>query len=255
MELAPSPPRATYGGVDFNRPLQQHYLSEIFPRFQEEYNQLPHFRPADWTVNPRFFLDNDAFNSVDALAYWAMIRFHQPRQIIEVGSGHSTLLGAQALEKNGGGRLVAIDPYPRRFIKEARAGVDLITKQVQEVPLDVFRSLERDDILFVDSSHVVRVGGDANFLFLEVLPRLKPGVLVHVHDIHFPFDYPSELIVDRNVYWTEQYLLHAYLIGNAAIEVVFGSRYCAHSFPNETRLAFPDNGRLRGASFWMRTKD
>ena len=87
-DLARSIPRSGYAGVDFNQRLQLHYLSEVFPRFQEEYAQLPRSRPDDWETNPRFFLGNDAFNGVDALAYWAMVRFHRPKKIVEVGSGN-----------------------------------------------------------------------------------------------------------------------------------------------------------------------
>ncbi len=251
-DLPRSAALSKYRGVDFNPTLQHHYVSEVLPRFQAEFAALPQSKPKDFASSPRFFIGNDAFDGIDALAYWAMIRQHRPKRIVEVGSGHSTLLGAQALRVNGSGLLVAIDPYPREFIREANDCV-MRREHVQETPIGVFASLERDDILFVDGSHVVRSGGDANFVFLDVLPTLRPGVLVHVHDIHFPFDYPTELISDRNVYWTEQYLLHAYLIGNRTSEVVFGSRYCGHVFPDETGHAFPSVSRPGGASFWIRT--
>jgi hypothetical protein len=239
-------------GVDFNHDRQLAYLVETFPLFRQEYAAIPSDRPKDWATRPRFFLDNDAFQNVDPLVYWAMIRAHRPARIVEIGSGFSTLLAAQAVRANGTGRVTAVDPFPREFVRRNDLDIELITRPVEHVDLELFRSLEAHDMLFVDSSHVVRSGGDVNWIVFDILPLLPPGVLVHFHDIHFPFDYPRELIDRRNVYWTEQYLLHACLLRNDADEVLFGTRYAAHHWPDEVAHAFPSAKRLDGASFWLR---
>ena len=250
----PSAVRSHYRfpGLDLNDRGQLRYLKEIFPRYQDEYAAIPVVRPASWSTRPTFYLTNDAFQNIDALAYWAMIRSHRPKRIVELGSGFSTLLAAEAVSRNGGGRVTAIDPFPREFIERNGCGIDLIKRKAENTEPELLLSLEAGDMVFVDSSHVVRQGGDVNWFFLEILPQLRDGVLVHIHDIHFPFDYPSELISRRNVYWTEQYLLHCYLLKNSIDEVLFSSRYSAHVFPAETRAAFPCVEKLDGGSLWIR---
>jgi predicted O-methyltransferase YrrM len=239
-------------GLRLNAERQLHYLTEVFPRFRDEYSRLPHERPRDWMARPRFFRRNDAFQNIDPLVYWGMIRTHRPRRIVELGSGFSTLLARQAVNANGSGEVTAIDPYPREFMRHNDLGIRLVVAPAERIAPDVLLGLEANDIVFVDGSHVVRQHGDVTWFFLGILPRLRDGVIVHVHDIHLPFDYPTELIAERNVYWTEQYLLQAYLIKNTADTVLFSSRFAAHAFPAETTRAFPDVDRVDGGSFWLR---
>ena len=116
-----------------------------------------------------------------------MVRHFQPRLIIEVGSGFSSLIVGEAIAKNNNSALICIEPFPQEFLREGFPGLhSLIEKQVEDIELEFFSQLGSGDILFIDSSHTVKIGGDVNYLFLEVLPRLKPGVIVHVHDIFFP---------------------------------------------------------------------
>jgi hypothetical protein len=251
-DVGEAPEAQDMPGVNLNPERQLDYVTARFPLYRDEYAALPLERPADWEATPRFFLGNDAFQDVDPLAYWGMIRLHRPATIVEIGSGFSTLLAAQAVRKNGSGRVVAVDPFPREFIRRNDLDIELVSRRVQDVDSELFRSLRTNDIVFVDSSHVVRRGGDVNWFFLNVLPHLAAGVLVHFHDIHFPFDYPFELIDRRNVYWTEQYLLHAYLLRNSVDEVLFATRYAAHHFPEQMAAAFPLAGQIDGASLWMR---
>jgi hypothetical protein len=238
--------------LDLNADMQLHYLRDVFPRYQSEYAKIPLDQPRDWNTRPRFFRHNDAFLALDALVYWAMIRAHKPARVVEIGSGFSTLLAAEAVRVNGGGSVVAIDPYPREFIRRNDLGIDVRVAPAEHLASDLLLTLEPNDIVFIDSSHVVRRAGDVVWFFLSVLPALPEGVIVHVHDIHFPFDYPQTLMFDRNVYWTEQYLLHAYLLKNTSDEVLFASRFSAERFPETCRLAFPDIEQVHGASFWMR---
>ena len=153
-----------------------------------------------------------------------MVRHFQPRRIIEVGSGFSSLVFGQAAAKNKSSALICIDPFPHEFRKSngIPALQSLIEKKVQDVDLEFFSQLESGDILFIDSSHTVKIGGDVNYLFLEVLPRLKAGVIVHVHDIFFPFEYRRDWVLEEFRFWTEQYLLQAFLIFNSEFEVLHG---------------------------------
>jgi hypothetical protein len=244
-----------YPEINLNRGQQLRCLEQIFPRYQAECAGFPVERPEDWRTRPRFYTRNDAFQNIDALAYWAIIRFFKPARIVEVGSGFSTLLAGEAVRLNGCGRVTAIDPFPREFVRRSDLGIELIVEPAELTAPGVMMSLRSGDIVFVDSSHVIRQGGDVNWFFLDILPRLPDGVLVHIHDVHFPFDYPIEFVTNRNVYWTEQYLLHTYLAKNCVDEVLFSSRYSAHSLPEETRAAFPSSEKLDGSSFWMRVHD
>src|SRR6266487_4714046 len=137
----------------------------------------------------------------------------------------------------------------------------LIEKKVQDIDLEFFSQLGADDILFIDSSHTVKIGGDVNYLFLEVLPRLKPGVIVHLHDILFPFDYRRDWVMGEFRFWTEQYLLQAFLAFNTEFEVLFCNSYLGFYYLDDLKSTFPTwcadtrSGVPRGGgSFWMRRK-
>ena len=136
----------------------------------------------------RALLEQSWFPSLDAAVAYALVRECKPRRIVEVGSGHSTRVLARALA--GVGELVAIDPAPRADIA-GLPGVRVVPATLQATPLDLFDGLAAGDILFIDSSHILMPGSDVDVLFNRVLPRLPAGVVVHVHDIFLPFDYPA----------------------------------------------------------------
>lgn len=239
-------------GVDLN-PRGQLRRLRGFRRFRREVAAIP----ADPTGEPTgFHLRNGAFEGTDALAYYCMIRSFRPRTVLEVGSGYSTLLAAQAARRNGRTRVIAVEPYPRPFLRRGVPGLArLIRRPVQEVGLAPFLRLKRGDILFIDSSHVSRIGSDVNFLFLEVLPRLRPGVIVHLHDIFFPGDYPREFVKERLYFWNEQYLLQAFLAFNRAWEVLLCNSWLGRRHRPLLRSIFPTSVPWwGGGSFWMRRK-
>ena len=133
---------------------------------------------------------------------------------------------------------------------------ELVTQKVQDIPLAEFDKLKRGDILFIDSSHVCKTASDVNFLYFEVLPRLKAGVLVHVHDIFLPFEYPVEWVMEDNRSWNEQYLLRALLMYSRAFRVMFGCMYAQDKFPDlvERALGLPAGGGFGGGSFWLKKR-
>jgi hypothetical protein len=235
-------------GVDLRPESQMKLIKEAFVQFSREYNHIP-YKPTDTNA---FYLENDAFHGIDPFIYYCMIRHFKPKTIVEVGSGHSTLLGAQASRLGGSTRYVCIDPWPRELISKGVANIEFIRDKVEDLELNLFQELQANDILFIDSSHVIRTAGDVCFNILEVLPRLAKGVIVHIHDIFLPFDYPKEWIIEQQRYWTEQYLLQAYLAENNSAEVLFASNYLSKIYPKELRKAFPKAVWIGGASFWIR---
>jgi len=249
-------------GIDMNDAVQLDLLRNHFPNFRHEYEQWP-TKPTG--ESGRFYLRKSPFGGTDALAAYCMFRHFQPRLIIEVGSGFSSLVAAEAIAKNKDSALICIEPFPPDFLRAGFPGLrSLIEKKVQDMDVEFFSQLESGDILFIDSSHTVKIGGDVNFLFLEVLPRLKPGVIVHVHDIFLPFDYRRDWVLDEFRFWSEQYLLQAFLIFNSEFEVLLANRYLAHRYLEDLKTAFPSLANLKGArpnsvewgggSFWMRRK-
>jgi hypothetical protein len=249
-------------GVDMNDAVQLELLRKHFPKFRNEYQQFP-TEPTDEAGC--FYLGNGLFGGGDALVAYCMVRYFQPRLIIEIGGGFSSLLLAEAGAKNGKSALICIEPFPQQFLRQTLPGsCSLVEKRVQDVDLELFSELGPGDILFIDSSHTVKIGGDVNYLILEVLPRLKPGVIVHVHDIFLPFEYRRDWVMEQFRFWTEQYLLQAFLAFNSEFEVLMANRYLGNRYMEDVKAAFPilekletalpDSVRRGGGSFWMRRK-
>jgi hypothetical protein len=239
-------------GIDMNDSVQIDLLRRRFRKFRNEYEQLP----TEPTGTPtKFYLNNGLFDGMDALVAYCMVRHFQPQLIIEIGSGFSSLLLGQAVVKNCNSKLICIEPFPQDFLRVGFPGLySLIEKKVQDIDLDFFSKLGRGDILFIDSSHTIKIGGDVNYLFLDVLPRLKPGVIVHVHDVSLPFDYTHEWVIERLRFWTEQYLLQAFLAFNSEFEVLMANCYLSFFHEQDVKLAFPNLPSRGRGSFWMRRK-
>jgi hypothetical protein len=240
-------------GIDLNEDVQLYLLQEAFPRFQAEYDQFP-MTP---TAQPyEYYFGNEMFSGTDALVLYCMVRHFQPNLVLEVGSGFSSRVSAQAALRNGHTKLVCIEPYPDEVLRRGFPGLtSLIPKKVQDVELSYFEELGPGDILFIDSSHVARIGGDVNYLYLEVIPRLKPGVIVHVHDIFFPLEYRRDWVINELRFWTEQYLLQAFLAFNPEYEVLFCNTYLDHKHRGELQATFPNSPWWGGGSFWMRRRE
>jgi hypothetical protein len=211
-------------GVDLRLNRQLQLLESGFLAPQCEVN----FGETASSCEHEFHFNNGYFERVDAEMAYSMVRQFRPRKIIEIGSGHSTRLMAAALlrnhEEGAPGELIGIEPHPSPVLKNGFPGFsELILKRVQDVPLNMFLSLEAGDILFIDSSHVVSVGSDVVHEILKILPKLKPGVLVHVHDIFMPADYPEKFVMTNLCFWGEQYMLEAFLSFNRAFDILWAS--------------------------------
>jgi predicted O-methyltransferase YrrM len=234
-------------GINMNDRVQLDLLQNHFTKLREEYRNFP-AEPPPGQQRP--------FRGIDALVAYCMVRHFQPRLIIEVGSGFSSVVLGQAAARNKSSALICIDPFPNELLRENSISVlrSLVETKVQELDVEFFSQLDSGDILFIDSSHTVRIGGDVNYLFLEVLPRLKPGVIVHVHDIFLPFEYRRDWVLDEFRFWTEQYLLQAFLMFNSEFEVLMANSYLNHYHRADFKAAFPGLPSWKGGSFWMRRK-
>jgi hypothetical protein len=200
-----------------------------------------------------FHEDNGLFEGLDARMWFCLARHLRPQRIVEVGGGFSTLLAADVNRRYFDGRIVflCIEPSPANVLLTGVPGLSkLLPFRVQEVPLRLFESLRKDDVLFIDSSHVSKTGSDVNFLCLEVLPRLAPGVLVHFHDVFLPGEYPVDWVLQRGYSWNEQYLVQALLIDSVGFEVVFGSWFASQCLAEHAQRVF--GHRHTGASLWLR---
>jgi hypothetical protein len=240
-------------GVDMREEAQLGLLP-LFGSFVEECRF-----PTAATSDPlEFHLSNEYFESFDAEVLHTFIRHFRPKTVIEIGSGHSTLAirGAMALNRadGSGGRIISIEPYPDPLLQNATD--QLIVKPVEQISWKLFDQLQPNDILFIDSSHTVKIGGDVLYEYLEILPRLRPGVLVHVHDVFLPHHYPRHWVIDEHKFWSEQYLLQAFLTFNNAFEVIWASSFMSGRHTHRLRRLFPQWGAAAAppSSFWMRSK-
>jgi len=224
-------------GIDWNDGGQLAFLRTL--NFSKELGDIP----SRWIDAKTFYFGNQSFESGDAELWYNIIRRRSPSRIIEVGSSQSTLLAVRAIAQN---RLddpayvcehICIEPYENAWLEEL--GVRVLRQRVETVPLNFFAQLGQNDILFIDSSHVIRPGGDVLFEQLHVLPTLAPGVLVHLHDVFSPHDYPRAWLADHVRLWNEQYLLEAFLTSNRDWRVLCAASYLHHNFPAELRAVCP----------------
>lgn len=240
-------------GIDFDSQGQRLLLVDDFPRLLEGFD-YPQRREI-LACSTDYYLENSQFSWLDARALFVLIRKFMPRRIVEVGSGFSTLLMADVKRRflDPGCSLTCIEPYPREFLRRPELDISLRVEQVQQTPLRVFSELEAGDVLFIDSSHVAKTGSDVNFLLFEVLPALKPGVYVHIHDIFLPREYPRSWVVDENRSWNEQYVVHALLMHSSALRIIFAADYAARAFPRlvEAALSLAPGTAFGGSSLWL----
>jgi hypothetical protein len=239
-------------GLDLNAAEQL----EILSRFDSA-GELAEF-PAEATGRDEFHFGNVHFGPGDAEYLYSFVRSVRPRRIVEVGSGYSSLMAKAAIDRNradGGGddcELTCIEPFEAPWLE--RSGLRVVRERVEDAPPELFESLSAGDILFIDSSHVIRPDGDVLTLFLERLPQLASGVYVHVHDIFIPRDYPPEWLEKDVRFWNEQYLLEAFLSHNSAFRVIGALNYLKHHHFDALAPKFPVLAKHpdhEPGSFWM----
>lgn len=240
-------------GIDL-QPQRQLQLLEKF-----NYSEELRLFPLDGDHKAGYCYHNGMFGPGDAEVLYSVLRHFKPRRVIEVGSGSSTHLAKAALYRNRAegheSEHICIEPYSAPWLE--KLGVTVVREHVEDVDISLFQKLGANDVLFIDSSHVLRTGGDVQFEYLEILPRLNPGVLVHVHDIFLPFEYPQSWIRDQKWFWTEQYLVQAFLAFNAGFEVLLALHYLhAHHRDALAKAAaiYAEHPQFQPASLWIRRK-
>lgn len=206
----------------------------------------------------RYFFENDWYPYTDGILLYSMIRHNKPKKIIEVGSGYSSaiMLDVNELFFDNNIQLTFIEPHTERLhsliSKKDKTRITIIEKPIQEVSSDLFLQLEEGDILFVDSTHVVKTDSDVHKILFEVLPVLKRGVLIHFHDIFYPFEYPKQWVFGgRN--WNESYFLRAFLFNNDEFKIKLFSHYL-HRHHKEAFSNMPLSYKNPGGSLWLEKK-
>jgi Methyltransferase domain len=238
-------------GIDMN---EQEQLS-LLESFKSFYPELPFSETKTGKI--RYQYDNNAYCHSDAICLYSMIRHLKPKRIIEVGCGWSSCVTMDTNELFFDNRIdcTFVDPYTDRFLalinEEDKKRIKIVPETLQTVSPDLFCELEAGDILFVDSTHVTKIGSDVNRMFFDILPVIKEGVYIHFHDIFFPFEYPREwLSIGR--WWNEAYLLRAFLQYNEAFKIVFFNTYLEHFFKQEFEKFMPLCLKNPGGSIWLR---
>lgn len=225
-------------GIDLNVSGQLALLEKF--SFQEELNALPWSRATELD----YYYDNPNFGPGDAEYLYSLVRLIRPSIILEVGSGMSTLLAAKAIaagqvrEPGYQCRQICIEPYEMPWLEKI-PGIEVIRQRLEDLSSELFLQLKKGDMLFIDSSHVVRPQGDVVRAYLQILPRLAPGVLVHIHDIFTPRDYPREWLVDQMRLWNEQYLVEAFLTHNSAFRVIGAVNFLSRHYSRQIAAKCP----------------
>ena len=198
-----------------------------------------------------FFWANPAFSHLDAMAYYCMIRHFKPHSILEIGSGFSTLVADQAIKHNGFGQIVSIEPYPMAFLREIDSITEIVEQKVQDIPVtELVKMVETADMWFIDSTHTVKIGSDCLYLYLKIMPEIVSRTVVHTHDVYLPQGMHQDNALDKHIYWTEQYLLYAYLLDNPKAQIIFGSYYSHLYLPEFAQKLMHGRYMIKGGSLW-----
>lgn len=232
------------------RPKEQKELVLLFSNY---YKEIP-FK-AEKLINLRYQFENDYYSYTDGIILYSMIRHFKPKRIIEVGSGFSSalILDTNELFFTNSIHLTFIDPFTNRLLSllkgEDRNNITIIEKNVQQVSLESFKKLQSGDILFIDSTHVSKTGSDVNYILFEILPILQKGVLIHFHDIFFPFEYPKKWVF-KGFNWNEAYILKAFLMYNNDFEIKLFSEYL-HLHHSDCFREMPLAYKNKGGNLWI----
>ncbi len=238
-------------GIDLNEPQQLALLEEI-KRF---YPEIPF--TAEGSPELRYKFENRFYSYSDAIFLYSVIRHLSPKRIIEVGSGYSSAVIMDTNDRFFDGAIACtfIEPYPDVLRSLLRPGdedaIEIVQSPVQDVDPERFAELEAGDILLIDSTHVSKTGSDVNRLFFDVLPRLRPGVWVHVHDVFYPFEYP-EVWIEEGRAWNEDYLLRAFLMFSSGFEIALFNTYLETFHEDWFEREMPLCLKNRGGSIWLR---
>ncbi|NNE32940.1 MAG: class I SAM-dependent methyltransferase [Winogradskyella sp.] len=241
--------KASIQGIDLQLEEQKNLVSHFY-KFYIEQPFKPEKQPS-----VRYHFENSYYSYTDGIILYSMIRHFKPKRIIEVGSGYSSMvmLDTNELFFENQINLTFIEPFPDRLTALMKGSdknsITLIKSKIQQVSLSVFKKLTRGDILFIDSTHVSKTGSDVNYIFFDILPVLKSGVLIHFHDVFYPFEYPKEWVL-KGINWNEGYILKAFLMYNDNFKIKYFSQFL-HSFHKDVFNEMPSCFKSYGSSLWI----
>jgi predicted O-methyltransferase YrrM len=236
-------------GIELNKDKQ----TALLKKFSEYYRDLPF--SEEKSGKSRYYYENISYAYTDAILLYSFIRHFKPNRIIEIGSGFSSAVMLDTRDLFCPNLdLTFIDPYPKSLLSLLRENdsenCKIVQSKVQHVKTDQFSILKKNDFLFIDSSHVTKTGSDVNYEIFKILPSLNAGVLIHFHDIFYPFEYPKEWAYEgRN--WNESYLLRAFLSYNKDFEIVMFADYI-HKNHSSAFGQMPLTYKNSGGSLWIR---
>jgi predicted O-methyltransferase YrrM len=241
---------ASLPGIDLNETGQLALMADL-ARFAAD---LPF--PEQQSPSTRYYYQNDYFPRGDAIVTFCMLRQHRPRRVIEIGSGYSSAVMLDVIERfEPQIDLVCVEPDASRLRMLLRAGdfsrFRLIEQTLDAMPDTAFDVLQANDILFIDSSHVAKIGSDVSRLIFRILPRLAPGVLIHVHDIFWPFEYPRVWYAEGRA-WNEAPFLRSFLMFNQAFQIAYFNDFLAAFHAAEVARHLPECLKQPGGSLWLR---
>ena len=249
QQKAKSRAKNSFPGINLNTQEQLELINNF--HFNDEILEIS--KLPDSKFNYSF--NKGPFLSGDADILYCMIRYFKPKKIIEIGCGYSSLMIQHGLNKNKQETKIdynhiCIEPYLAEWVSELN--VEFVKKKVEDIDISYFKTLKNGDILFIDSSHMIRPGGDVLFEYLEILPILNPGVIVHIHDIFYPNDYPDQWTKNGILFWNEQYLLEAFLTLNKEFKIICATNFLKNNYYNELSTVAPmlKSDREPG-SFWI----
>ena len=227
---------------------------ELLEQLKQYYPLLP-FRSQP-TEGLLYFFDNPHYSYSDAIILFCLLNWIKPSRVIEIGSGHSTcaMVDTNRLLLDSRTKITCIEPYPgllRSLLQNLNESVAIIGRKVQDVDLSFFDELEAGDILFVDSTHVSKIGSDVNRIFFEILPHLHSGVLVHIHDVFYPFEYPKEWVMEGRA-WSEAYVVRAFLALNTSFEITLFNHWIAYFHRDVIERELPAMLTNTGGALWLR---
>jgi hypothetical protein len=237
-------------GIELNK---QNHL-ELLEEYVQFYKELPF--PEKQMSETRYYYENDQFSYSDAIFLFCFLRKHQPKKIIEIGSGFSSAVMLDTADNffSVKPEITFIEPYPDRLMSLLRGDdqmqVNIIDKKIKNVATDIFLPLQAGDFLFIDSSHVLKYGSDVELLIFEIIPRLAPGVFVHFHDIFYSFDYPIQWVKEGR-YWNEGYIVRAFLSYNCDWSIYFFNQYAHFEFSDLINEKMPLCVKNDGGSIYI----
>jgi len=248
--------------LDFNDESHKLILNEIENYLVNFDKEFGHTNVLERQNNLQYSLLNGAFEWMDSRILYYFLQKNKPKKIIEIGSGNSTLLTYNTKKLfNLDLEIICIEPYPSAYLEKLSdiGEITLIKNCLEKIDLDIFSTLTQNDILFIDSSHVLKLDSDVMFYFTKIFPILKKGVLVHIHDIFFPYDYPLNWLKEGR-FWNEQYFLYVFLQYNTKFSIKFCNTYASYKYHDMLKIVQKNtyeknnnivNNVFSGGSIWL----